>query len=67
MKTGYNPKSPQTYRLLKQWFDDSCSRLHPLLARIDATDSLIDDIVYRLYGLSEEEIRVIEGMSTNDK
>lgn len=66
MRTGYNPKSPQSYRLLKQWFDDSCSRLHPLLARIDATDSLIDDIVYRLYDLTEDEIRVIEGTSTHD-
>jgi len=61
MRTGYNPKSPQSYRLMKQWFDDSCSRLHPLLARIDATDTLIDNIVYRLYGLTEEEIKVIEG------
>jgi len=67
MRAGYNPKSPQTYRLLKQWFDDSCSRLHPLLSRIDATDSLIDDIVYRLYDLTEEEIRVIGGTSTNDE
>lgn len=67
MKTGYNPKSPQSYRLLKQWFDDSCSRLHPLLARIDATDSLIDDIVYRLYDLTEDEIRVIEGTRANDE
>jgi type I restriction-modification system DNA methylase subunit len=66
MREGYNPKSPQSYRLWKQWFDDSCNRLRPILARIDATDSLIDDIVYRLYGLTGEEITVIEGTSTHD-
>jgi len=33
----------------------------PLLARIAATDRLIDQIVYRLYGLTEEEVVVVEG------
>ena len=33
----------------------------PLLARIEATDRLIDQIVYRLYGLTDEEIVVVEG------
>lgn len=61
MRDGYNPKSPQSYRLIKQWFEDSCNRLRPILTRIESTDTLIDDIVYRLYGLTEEEIRVIEG------
>jgi hypothetical protein len=31
------------------------------LARITATDRLIDLIVYRLYGLTEEEVAVGEG------
>ena len=26
-----------------------------------ATDRLIDEVVYRLYGLTEEEIAVVEG------
>jgi hypothetical protein len=30
-------------------------------ARIQATDQIIDQIVYRLYGLSDEEIAVVEG------
>jgi hypothetical protein len=29
--------------------------------RIARTDALIDQIVYRLYGLTEEEIAVVEG------
>jgi hypothetical protein len=33
----------------------------PLVARIAATDRLIDEVVYRLYGLTEEEIKVVEG------
>jgi hypothetical protein len=30
-----------------------------LVAQIDATDDLIDQVVYRLYGLTEEEVSVI--------
>jgi len=30
-------------------------------ARLARTDAPIDQIVYRLYGLSEEEIAVVEG------
>jgi hypothetical protein len=29
--------------------------------RIDATDSEIDRIVYELYGLTDEEIKIVEG------
>jgi hypothetical protein len=32
-----------------------------LIARLETTDRLIDRIVYRLYGLTEEEIMVVEG------
>jgi hypothetical protein len=31
------------------------------VARIAATDHLIDRIVYALYGLDEEEIAIVEG------
>jgi hypothetical protein len=34
-----------------------------LLARIAATDRLIDLVVYRLHGLTEEEVAVVEGIS----
>ena len=30
-------------------------------ARLVATDALIDRIVYQLYGLTEEEIAIVEG------
>ena len=48
---------------IKREFEDSMAKLKPLLARIEATDRLIDLIVYRLYGLTEEEIAVVEGQS----
>jgi len=44
-------------------FDTSIAKLGPLLQRIELTDNLIDQIVYKLYGLSEEEIAVVEGKS----
>lgn len=37
------------------------SRRDAPVARIEATDDLIDQAVYRLYGLTEEEIAVMEG------
>ena len=36
------------------------SILEPLKARNFGTDELIDEIVYRLYGLTEEELRQFE-------
>ena len=37
--------------------------VRPLLAHIEATDGIIDQIVYQLYGPTEEEIAVVEGPS----
>jgi hypothetical protein len=37
--------------------------LLPLKARLAATDRLIDQVVYRLYELTDEEIAVVEGRS----
>jgi hypothetical protein len=39
----------------------SLGKLRPIKARLAATDRLIDAIVYQLYGLTEEEIRIVEG------
>ena len=46
---------------LRREFDVSMAKLRPLKARTAATDWLIDQIVYRLYGLTEDEIAVVEG------
>ncbi len=42
-------------------FQASVTKLRPLLERIELTDKLIDQIVYKLYGLTEAEIAVVEG------
>jgi len=42
-------------------FLKSMEKLGPLQDKIAATDRLIDLIVYRLYGLTEEEAAIVEG------
>jgi hypothetical protein len=61
LKKGYNPKNRKNRGNLEEWYMDSCGKLKPLLTKIDATDALINQIVYKLYGLSEDEIRIVEG------
>jgi hypothetical protein len=61
IKEGYNPKSRAHHDTLKDWYDSSVAKLKPLITKIDVTDALIDQITYKLYGLTDEEIKVIEG------
>lgn len=42
-----NPKTPQEQEMLRR--------------EIESTDKGIDKLVYELYGLSEEEIKIVEG------
>ena len=39
----------------------SLAKLLPLKARLAATDRLIDQAVYKLYGLTDDEITIVEG------
>jgi len=41
-------------------YEKSLAVLLPIKEQLEATDNLIDKIVYRLYGLTEEEIAIIE-------
>ncbi len=45
---------------LHREFEDSMDTHRPLLTRIEETDRLIDEIVYKLYGLTDEEIGIVE-------
>lgn len=45
---------------LMGWFGKKKEELASLKATIDQTDREIDGMVYELYGLSEEEIAVVE-------
>jgi len=42
-----SPRTPQEQEMVKR--------------EIESTDGRIDRLVYELYGLSEEEIRIVEG------
>ena len=52
--------SPAFMQGVEQAYDESLSALLPVKERLRLTDELIDQIVYRLYGLTEEEIRIVE-------
>ena len=60
LKDEYDPKSPTNYKHLQEWYEDSMDKLQPLRGRIEATDGVIDQIVYMLYGLTEGEIEIVE-------
>jgi hypothetical protein len=45
---------------IKKECEASLAVLMPLKTRLAATDRLIDQVVYRLYGLTEDEIAVVE-------
>jgi len=60
-RLGMDPTARAFQERLEQEYRDSLAKLLPLKARLAATDRLIDLIVYRLYGLTEEEVRVVEG------
>jgi hypothetical protein len=45
---------------LKDEFEGSMRKLRPLIEMIEKTDDLIDQVVYRLYGLNGDEVRVVE-------
>ncbi len=46
---------------IKTRYEESLGRVLPVKERLAKTDALIDAVVYRLYGLTEEEIGVVEG------
>ncbi len=46
---------------IRKMYEESLQRVLPIKERLGKTDALIDAVVYRLYGLTEEEIGVVEG------
>lgn len=51
---------PKPYEQIKEALERSTNKLQSLVRDIKATDDLIDRIVYKLYGLTEEEIEIVE-------
>ncbi len=60
-KLSIDASSRKTQELLEKHFTKSMSVLEPLKEKIQTTDNLIDQIVYKLYGLTDEEIRIVTG------
>ena len=56
-----DPSSRAFQESLEHEFNASLAKLKPLLTRIQQTDALIDEVVYQLYGLTDEEIAVVAG------
>ena len=52
--------SPLFMQEVKQAYNDSLEHLLPIKEKLHLTDGLIDQIVYRLYGLTKKEIQVVE-------
>ena len=58
-----NPCPSDVRDTIASEFSSAVKALTPLKALIKATDDLIDRIVYKLYGLTPEEIAMVEGSS----
>ena len=56
-----DPSDRNFQELLEREFTRSCNILDPLLTRIQGADALIDQVVYQLYNLTDEEIAIVEG------
>jgi hypothetical protein len=52
-----------TEEKIRSRFEQSRAAILPIDSQITFTDELIDQIVYRLYGLTPDEIRIVEGVS----
>jgi uncharacterized protein YaaN involved in tellurite resistance len=60
-KISIDPSDRGKQELLERHFTKSMSVLEPLKTKIEKTDELIDEIVYKLYGLTEEEVGIVKG------
>jgi len=63
-KLAVDPARRKESEDLRTEFEGSMGKLLPLRERIRQTDELIDATVYRLYGLTKEEIAIVEGRET---
>lgn len=58
--------SPDFHQRLGEYYQATLSVLLPIKEKLKKTDTLIDQIVYRLYGLTDAEIALVEGRATPD-
>lgn len=60
-RIGSGLSDPAFVERLRSEYDASLAKLLPIKERLAKTDWLIDQVVYRLYGLTEDEIKIVEG------
>jgi hypothetical protein len=60
-KLAVDPARREPAEAIAAEFEGSIGKLGPLRERIRQTDEPIDAVVYKLYGLTQEEIRIVEG------
>lgn len=58
--------SPNFHQRLGEYYQATLKALLPIKEKLKKTDALIDQIVYKLYGLTEAEIALVEGQATKD-
>ena len=63
-KIKIDPVARKEQQSLEKEYQDSLNTLLPIKQQLVRCDRLIDAIVYRLYGLTEEEIAIVEGKTT---
>ena len=60
-KIKIDPVARKEQQALEKEYQDSLNTLLPIKDQLTRCDQLIDAIVYRLYGLTEAEIAIVEG------
>jgi len=60
-KLSVDPTNRRFQESLERHFEESMVILKPLKEKIQLTDNLIDQIVYKMYELTDEEIAIVEG------
>ncbi len=62
-RLGVSPAQAGLKERVQERYQHSLDAVLPLKEQLCRTDNVIDAVVYKLYGLTEEEIRVVEGGS----
>ena len=60
LRDSYNPRGREHKELLEKEFNKSVNKIKDLTAKAEETDRQIDALVYKLYDLTEEEIKLVE-------
>jgi len=60
-RIGANLSDPRLINILKIEYEKSLTILMPIKEKLRKTDWLIDQVVYKLYGLTEDDIAIVEG------